>query len=238
MIDVDVTLLLTVITYQSTCSHCYKLYLGSPSCLNDTIKYLLSLRVIQPWNGLLLTSGSMSLNHLKCVSVSRLHFWTSVLSHFCVFVALHISTECMYTVYGNQATGYASQHIWCLSQVRLNWEDCGRKSIWHKNGGMMEVGRWLVRMELHPSGLSACLPLAPKSPEEDFFWHWLPGVVREKGCKMVVCVCTVYAFILLDLLHYGNIPLGPCVLIVKHQCCFTTIINFYWRLSNVHLKDF
>ena len=47
----------------------------------------------------------------------------------------------------NQATGYASQHIWCLSQTRINWEACRRKGIWRKNGGMREVGRWLVRLE-------------------------------------------------------------------------------------------
>jgi len=38
-----------------------------------------------------------------------------------------------YTV--NQATGYASQHIWCLSQARINWEGCGKKDIQRKNGG-------------------------------------------------------------------------------------------------------
>ena len=25
--------------------------------------------------------------------------------------------------------------IWCLSQASINWEACGRKGIWHKNGG-------------------------------------------------------------------------------------------------------
>jgi len=59
----------------------------------------------------------------------------------------------------NHATGYAIQHIWCLFQARIEWEGCGRKGIWRKNGGMMEVGRWLVRMEWRPTGLSVCLPL-------------------------------------------------------------------------------
>ena len=35
----------------------------------------------------------------------------------------------------NQATGYASQHICCLSQEKINWEDCVRKGIRRKNGG-------------------------------------------------------------------------------------------------------
>ena len=55
--------------------------------------------------------------------------------------------------------GYAIQHIWCLSQARIKWKGCGRKGIWHKNGGMMEVGCWLVRMESCPPGWLVCLPL-------------------------------------------------------------------------------
>ena len=35
----------------------------------------------------------------------------------------------------NKATGYASQNTWCLSQATINWEGCGRKGIWRKNGG-------------------------------------------------------------------------------------------------------
>jgi len=35
----------------------------------------------------------------------------------------------------NEATGYAIQHIWYLSQARIDWEGCGRKGIWHENGG-------------------------------------------------------------------------------------------------------
>jgi len=35
----------------------------------------------------------------------------------------------------NQATRYASQHIWYLSQARINWEGCVRKAILRKNGG-------------------------------------------------------------------------------------------------------
>jgi len=27
------------------------------------------------------------------------------------------------------------QHIWCLSQARINSEGCGRKGIWRKTGG-------------------------------------------------------------------------------------------------------
>jgi len=40
-----------------------------------------------------------------------------------------------YCIPQNQATEYASQHIWCLSQGRINWEGCGRKVIRCKNAG-------------------------------------------------------------------------------------------------------
>jgi len=46
-------------------------------------------------------------------------------SQYC-FIYLHL----MYVVYSyNQATGYASRHIWCLSQARINCEGCARKGI-------------------------------------------------------------------------------------------------------------
>ena len=40
----------------------------------------------------------------------------------------------------NQATRYASQHIWCMSQARINWEGCARKDIQRKNGGDSRYG--------------------------------------------------------------------------------------------------
>ena len=40
----------------------------------------------------------------------------------------------------NQATVYASHHIWCLTQARINLEGCARKGIWRKNGG--DGKRW------------------------------------------------------------------------------------------------
>jgi len=40
----------------------------------------------------------------------------------------------------NQATGYASQHIWCLSQVRINWEVVPGRASGIKMVGMAEMG--------------------------------------------------------------------------------------------------
>ena len=66
-----------------------------------------------------------------------------------------------------QAAGYASQHIWCLSQARINWEGFGKKSIWRKNGGWW---RW----------------------EEDFFfWYRLTRVILEKGPQKWLCVYVI-----------------------------------------------
>jgi len=39
-----------------------------------------------------------------------------------------------------QATGYASQHIWYLSQAGINWEGCARKASGVKMVEMVEVG--------------------------------------------------------------------------------------------------
>jgi len=48
----------------------------------------------------------------------------------------------------NEATGFASQHIWCLSQARRNWEGCARKGIRRKNGGMAEMAEMGHRSSL------------------------------------------------------------------------------------------
>jgi len=56
--------------------------------------------------------------------------WHTYVAHNTVYLVLH----------KNQSTGYASQHIWCLSQARINWQGCGRKGIWrmwHKHVTMV-----------------------------------------------------------------------------------------------------
>jgi len=39
------------------------------------------------------------------------------------------------------SSGYAIQHIWCLSQARINWQGCSRNGIRRKNGGWW---RWVA----------------------------------------------------------------------------------------------
>ena len=70
----------------------------------------------------------------------------------------------------NQATGYASQHIWCLSQARINWEGCARKGIRHENGGDGIDGApiSLDRVAVHPDCWCICLcylHFAPENPD-------------------------------------------------------------------------
>jgi len=88
---------------------------------------------------------------LNCNHVSSLRFTYSVgsvmprtrlttcLSCFpCVF---------LFCVLSLPPDSYAIQHIWCLSQARINWEGCGRKGIRHTIWGMMEVvHRWSSRI--------------------------------------------------------------------------------------------
>jgi len=92
----------------------------------------------------------------------------------------------------NQATGYASQHIWCLSQARINWECCGRKGIWHKNGGNEGGGSLISPDGVVPSRIVVCVcsdisHCTTKSRRR--VGQRLTRIVSEKGHKMVVRVC-------------------------------------------------
>jgi len=66
-----------------------------------------------------------------------------------------------------------------------------QKGIWRKNGGMREVGHWLVRMNWSPAGLSMCLPMiSTLAPQKKFSsGTGSPRWSRKKGRKTVVCVC-------------------------------------------------
>jgi len=45
------------------------------------------------------------------------------------------STKSAFSVFFIQGTRYAGQHIWCLSQARINCEGCARNGIQRKNDG-------------------------------------------------------------------------------------------------------
>jgi len=105
----------------------------------------------------------------------------------------------VWTFSKSQTTGYAIQHILCLSQARINWEVCGRKAIRRKNGGLMEVAYWLVRMEWRPPVLSLCLPfvILPITIKVQKLSSGTgsPGWSRKTGRKMVVVWCNVWTFL-------------------------------------------
>jgi len=145
-----------------------------------------------------------------------------MLRHFstlhCVFRTLHntcqkVNRQAAYSLQqrrtSNKATGYASQHIWCMSQARINWEGCVRKgsaltllderqeghlACKKLSGGMLA---WLsgMRCNLHMAQQMP-LPLTISSSSKSRlvlpFWYLLTSVVPDKfqkSSKMIVCVC-------------------------------------------------
>jgi len=88
--------------------------------------------------------------------------------------------------------GYASEHIWCLSQARIKWEGCGRRESGVKMGG--DGGGSLVSLDgVAPSrmvGVSASvnIPLHHKVQKISSSTG-SPGWSRKKGRKTVACVC-------------------------------------------------
>jgi len=70
---------------------------------------------------------------ISAKSIPHKHFVLPKTPHAQNSMTKLISTQAI-KVNINQAIAYASQHIWCLSQSRINWEGCGRKGIWYKNG--------------------------------------------------------------------------------------------------------
>ena len=47
----------------------------------------------------------------------------------------------------------------CMSQLRINWEGCGRKGIRRKLVGMMQAEATATQISWHSVGLSAWMPL-------------------------------------------------------------------------------
>jgi len=91
----------------------------------------------------------------------------------------------------NQATGYASQHIWCLSLARINWEGCCWKGIWRKNGRNEGAGSLISPdgvafsriVGVSASDVSPCNIKSTRS----FLLALADPDSPEKGRKTVVC---------------------------------------------------
>jgi len=82
-----------------------------------------------------------------------------------------------------------SQHIWCLSHARINWEGCARKGIWRKNVGMAEMGApiSLDGMAVHPDCSCVCLcylHFASEKPEDGEMYLMAPEFSRTKSREL------------------------------------------------------
>jgi len=121
----------------------------------------------------------------------------SVWRQTCGYFPIHCHT----IVY--QATGYASQHIWCLSQARINWEGCARKGILHKNGGYGRGGGhqlvWMgwQSIQIVGASVSVIFILLQKIQKmvKCTFWYRLTRVVLDKVHRAIkwlcMCVCAI-----------------------------------------------
>ena len=96
----------TVSNYQERGHHCHK---------NMSIKWC-----VRNW---IINKCHLTWILIIQLPVSSLHFNLFILKKFINFEK--------YYCFG---TRYASQHIWCQSQARINWEGCARKGIQCKNG--------------------------------------------------------------------------------------------------------
>jgi len=153
---------------------------------------IFSVCCLWPWLGFPLVASDM---------LSSSSFIDDVIFLIMGPVVCHIYT-CMYfkAVRGWHATGYASQHIWCiLSQARINWEDCARKDIRRKNGGDGRNGALIsldgVAVHLNCWCICLCyLHFAPENLKDGKMYLLVPAHPGCPGqspmsCKMVVYVC-------------------------------------------------
>jgi len=121
----------------------------------------------------------------------------------------------------SQATNYASQHIWCLSQAMINWEGCVRKGIWRKMVGMVEMGApiSLDGVAYHLDCWCVCLfylHFAPENPEDGEMYLLLPahpGCSRQspESCKMVVCCISICRLMMILFCTLVNMLYMPAV---------------------------
>jgi len=137
----------------------------------------------------------------------------------------------------NQATGYASQHFWWLSQARINCEGCVRKGILRKNGGDGGHGApiSLDRVAVHADCWCICLcylHFAPENPEDGEMYLLMPThlVCPRQGPesrRMVVCVCVCVCVCLYVQVRSSKESKSHCIL---ETFLLHFISLFCWRL--------
>jgi len=95
----------------------------------------------------------------------------------------------------SQATGYAIQHIWCLAQVRINWEDCSRKGrasrvkIGNGGGGSLNSPDGVVPSRIDGVSASDIFPCSIKSRGRFLLAPAHQGSPGKRTIKQLVHVC-------------------------------------------------
>jgi len=96
----------------------------------------------------------------------------------------------------NQVTAYVIEHIWCLSQARINWEGCSRKGIRNKTGQDDGGGSLISLDEVAPIQIvdvsaSVFFPCTIKSRRRFLLAPAHPGSPGKRAIKWL-CVCVLY----------------------------------------------
>ena len=117
----------------------------------------------------------------------------------------------------NQGTGYASQHIWCLSQARIIWDGSVRKGILRKNGGDGTISLDVVAVHPHCWCICLCyLHFAPENPEDGKMYLLVPahpGCPRQSQRAVKwLCVCVLkYVMHSVPVLYFLILPLHTLI---------------------------
>jgi len=94
--------------------------------------------------------------------------------------------------------GYASQHIWCLSQARRKWEGCSRKGIRCKNegndgGGLLISPDGVASIRIVGVSASDIFPCTIKSRKRFLLAPAHPGSPGKRVIRRL-CDLSVFAF--------------------------------------------
>jgi len=120
----------------------------------------------------------------------------------------------------------------CLSQTRINWKGCGRKSIWRKNGsdgGGLLIGPDGVAPNRIVCVSASCYPILPstiKSRRSFLLAPAHPGGPGKKAVKwLCVCVC-ILCFVTAFYCSTSTV----CVLMYDLCSCVVMLLCFFQML--------
>jgi len=119
-------------------------------------------------------------------NVTFINWGNLVIKSIDKFVSVYVQMRFYLLYCVNHTTGYASQHIWCLSRAGIKWEGCSRKGIRRKNGD--GGGSLISPDEMAPIRMVGVSASGTNSPR----WFRKRAVKRLCVC---VCVCVAYCVI-------------------------------------------